>query len=98
MRVSERGLNCLHRITRTYLIRLMIEIKKITEHTPLHSFVRSKMLVKNLFVVKLTSYEYNADRLTAHVIANKVAEVFQEEKSNLKNYFTQDFKNKLLSE
>jgi hypothetical protein len=55
MKVSENGLYCLHRITKAYLIRLMREVKKIIENTPLHSFVRSKTKEKDLFVAKLTS-------------------------------------------
>jgi len=55
MKVSESGLYCLHRICKAYLIRLMREVKKITEHSPLHSFTRSKEKEKDLFVAKLTS-------------------------------------------
>jgi hypothetical protein len=55
MKVSENGMYCLHRITKAYLIRLMREVKKITEYTPLHSFTRSKTKEKDLFVAKLTS-------------------------------------------
>jgi hypothetical protein len=55
MKVSDSGFYCLHRITKAYLIRLMREVKKITENTPLHSFTSSKEKEKELFVAKLTS-------------------------------------------
>ena len=79
MKVSESGLYCLHRITKAYLIRLMREVKKITEYTPLHSFNRSKGREKDLFIAKLTSNDQQADKLTANLIAEKVAEVFSDE-------------------
>jgi hypothetical protein len=52
----------------------MQEIKKITEHTPYHSFVRSKLKEKNLFVAKLTSNDQEADQLKAKSIAECVAD------------------------
>ena len=50
MKVSEYGIYCLHRITKAYLIRLMREVKKITEYNPLHRFIHSKMAEKNSFI------------------------------------------------
>jgi hypothetical protein len=69
----------------------MREVRKITEYAPFHSFKRCKMREKDLFVAKLTSYDYLADKLTAHLIADKVAEIFSVENSFLKNYFSEDF-------
>ena len=69
MRVSDSGLYCLHRITKAYLIRLMREVKKITEYTPIHSFNKSYQREKDLFVAKLTSNDQKADNLTANNIA-----------------------------
>lgn len=66
MKVSENGFYCLHRITKTYLIRLMREVKKITEYTPYHSFLRSKEKERGLFVAKLTSNDKKADNLKAY--------------------------------
>lgn len=56
----------------------MREVKKITEYTPLHSFSRSKARERDLFVAKLTSNDQQADKLTADLIAAKVAEVFSD--------------------
>ncbi len=74
MKVSESGLYCLHRITKAYLIRLMTEVKKITEFTPYYLFKRSKPKEQNLFVAKFTSNDKEIDKLTAIGIAGKVAE------------------------
>jgi hypothetical protein len=57
MKVSESGLHCLHRIARVYLIKLMQEVRKISEHTPLYIFEDSNLKQKNLFVAKITSNE-----------------------------------------
>jgi hypothetical protein len=62
MKVSESGLNCLHRIARTYLIRLMQEIRKLSEFTPINIFERSKDREKDLFIAKLTSNDIGADK------------------------------------
>jgi hypothetical protein len=62
MKVSESGINCLHRIARTYLIRLMQEIRKISEFTPIHIFEQSKMREKELFIAKITSNNAKADK------------------------------------
>jgi hypothetical protein len=55
MKVSESGLHCLHRISRVYLIKLMQEVRKISEHTPLNIFKLSKSKQRDLFVAKITS-------------------------------------------
>jgi hypothetical protein len=55
MRVSDSGIYCLHRITKAYLIRLMREVKKITEYKPLLLFSNSKKREKDVFVAKLIS-------------------------------------------
>ena len=62
MKVSESGINCLHRIARIYLIRLMQEIRKISEFTPIHIFEQSKMREKELFIAKITSNNAKADK------------------------------------
>lgn len=36
--VSEIGISCLHQITQTYLVRIMQEITRLTEHGPLLTF------------------------------------------------------------
>ncbi len=56
----------------------MNEVKIFTEYSPLHSFARSKMSEIDLFVAKLTSNDQQPDKLTADLIADKVAVVFSD--------------------
>jgi hypothetical protein len=65
MKVSESGLHCLHRITRAYLIRLMQEVRKLSEYSPIHIFESSKNKEKELFIAKITSNDAKADKLKA---------------------------------
>jgi len=63
--VSESGLHCLHRIARTYLIRLMQEMRKLAEFTPIHIFERSKIREKDLYIAKITSNNVREDKSKA---------------------------------
>jgi hypothetical protein len=88
MKISDNGQYCLHRITKAYLARLIREVRKIIEYTPLHLFDRNKINEKNLFVAKLTSNDEQADKLIAIRNAEKVADMFSDEHSELKTFFS----------
>jgi len=40
--VSEHGSYCLHQIAQTYIIRIMQEVIRLTEHAPLLTFIKTK--------------------------------------------------------
>jgi hypothetical protein len=54
-KVSELGAYCLHQITQTYITRIMQEVMRLTEHTPLFNFIKTRDVQKDLFIAKLTS-------------------------------------------
>ena len=60
-RVSEHGNYCLHQIAQTYIIRIMQEVRRLTEHAPLLTFIKTKDIQRELFVAKLTSNDKEMD-------------------------------------
>jgi hypothetical protein len=40
--VSEQGSTCLHQIAQTYIIRIMQDVIRLTEHAPLLTFIKTK--------------------------------------------------------
>ena len=59
--VSEHGSYCLHQIAQTYIIRIMQEVIRLTEHAPLLTFIKTKDIQRDLFIAKLTSNDKEMD-------------------------------------
>jgi hypothetical protein len=55
LKVLETGVSCLHQITQTYIVRIMQEVIRLTEHAPLLTLKKTKDKQRELFIAKLTS-------------------------------------------
>jgi hypothetical protein len=60
-KVSEKGIYCLHQIAQTYIIRIMQEVIRLTEHAPLLNLKKTKVIQRDLFIAKLTSNDKEMD-------------------------------------
>jgi hypothetical protein len=59
--VSTSGIYSLHLIAQTYLIRIMQEIRKISEYAPYYTFIKNHKIQKELYIAKLTSNNQEMD-------------------------------------
>ena len=60
-KVSEQGNYCLHQIAQTYIIRIMQEVRRLTENAPILTFIKTKIVQRDLFIAKLTSNDKEMD-------------------------------------
>jgi hypothetical protein len=42
LKVKEDGLDCLHQIAQTYIVRIMQEVIRLTEQAPLFNLIKTK--------------------------------------------------------
>ena len=73
--VSENGSYCLHQIAQTYIIRIMQEVIRLTEHAPLLNLKKTKVIQRDLFIAKLTSNDKEMDIKLAEKTARDLVQL-----------------------
>ena len=65
LKISENGTTCIHQITQTFVIRIMQEVRRISEWAPLITFEKEKSNQKEIFIANLTDNQEEMDKKLA---------------------------------